>query len=379
MLSASLLAGLLAAEAGLRLFGVSYPEFHRLDDQRGWAPRPGVAGWWTVEGNAYISNNREGFRDRDHAVAKPPGTFRIAVLGDSLTEARAIPIDDTFWSIAGRRLADCPGLSGAEVEVLSFGVNGYGAAQELITLRRHVLKYRPDLVLLAFFSESDVWNNSRALDGHADRPYFVLDDGELTLDGSFRRSIRFQAKMTWQDVKHGLVNASRVLQLAKESYYRVKSYAKNRGANFEVAFFAPGAPDALYLPPADALWRDAWAVTEAILRAMRDDAAAQSAAFWIVTLSNAIQVHPNAVVRERFRGALGADTLFYPDDRIRAFAEREGIPAVILAPRLRAYAETNGVFLHGFGNTSYGYGHWNRSAHAAAGALIADAICPPAG
>ena len=184
--------------------------------------------------------------------------------------------------------------------------------------------------------------------------------------------------MAWQDVKHGLVNASHMLQLAKESYYRVKSYAKNRDANFEVAFFAPGAPDALYLPPANAPWRDAWAVTEATLRAMRDDAAAQSAAFWIVTLSNAIQVHPKLAVRRRFREALGADTLFYPDDRIRAFAEREGIPAVVLAPRLRAYAVANGAFLPGFGNTSYGYGHWNRTGHAVAGALIADAICPPA-
>ncbi|MCH7555589.1 MAG: SGNH/GDSL hydrolase family protein, partial [Proteobacteria bacterium] len=69
--AASVMVALVAVEIGLRLVGVSYPEFHRLDDNRGWAPRPGVAGWWTDEGKAYVDNNAAGFRDRDHALAKP--------------------------------------------------------------------------------------------------------------------------------------------------------------------------------------------------------------------------------------------------------------------------------------------------------------------
>ena len=139
--------------------------------------------------------------------------------------------------------------------------------------------------------------------------------------------------------------------------------------------FAPTAADAVYLTPADAPWRDAWAVTEAAIRAMRDAAVAGGAGFWIVTLSNAIQVHPDPAVRARFADDLGASDLAYPDQRIAAFARAEGIPAIVLAPALRAHAEASGTYLHGFDNTVAGYGHWNRAGHAEAGRLIAETIC----
>lgn len=373
LILASLLVALAPLEIGLRLIGVSYPEFHRLDESRGWAARPGVAGLWTVEGEAYVSYNAAGFRDRDYPLAKPEGVYRIALLGDSFTEARAIPLEETYWSIAADRLSAC---LGTPVEMLNFGVNGYGTAQQLITLEDHALAYAPDLVLLAIYTGNDIWNNSRALDGHQDRPYYTLEDGALTLDDSFSRSARFQAKMAWQDIKHGLINASRVMQLIKESYYRMKSGAKNRAA---AGATAPSPADRIYVAPEDETWRDAWAVTEALLRLMRDTALGGAADFSMVTLSNDIQVHPDRARRETFRVGLGVETLFYPDERIAAFGAREAIPTITLAPRLGDYAETNAVFLHGFDNTVLGLGHWNAQGHAAAGALIAEELCASLG
>jgi lysophospholipase L1-like esterase len=373
LILASVMAGLMVMEVALRVFDIAYPEFHRLDDHRGWAPRAGVEGWWTKEGKAYIRINAAGFRDRDHETAKPDGVFRLAVLGDSFTEARALPLAETFWSVAGRNLGACPALDGARVEVLNFGVSGYGTAQQLITLRDHVLAYAPDLVLLAFYSGNDVWNNNRALDGHADRPYYTLDGDSLVLDDSFRRSARFQTKMAWQDIKHGLVNASHVLQLVKAGYYASK--AVWRGANTATAGFAAAPSNGVYRPPADDAWRDAWAVTEALIAALRDDVAASGATLWVASLSNAIQAHPDPEVRRAFTAALGIGTLSYPDDRIAAFAAAQGISAIALAPALRAYAEANDTTLHGFANGTPGYGHWNRQGHAQAGALIAQALC----
>jgi len=373
LILASVVAGLVVMEVALRVLDIAYPEFHRLDDRRGWAPRPDVEGWWTKEGKAYIRNNRAGFRDRDHDPAKPGGVFRLAVLGDSFTEARALPLEETFWSVAGRGLGACPALDGTAVEVLNFGVSGYGTAQQLITLRDHVLAYGPDVVLLAFYSGNDVWNNNRALDGHTDRPYYTLDGGNLVLDDSFRRSARFQTKMAWQDVKHGLVNASHVLQLIKAGYYAGK--AVWRGSDTAAGVFTASPSDSLYRPPVDDAWRDAWAVTEALITALRDDAVTSGAALWIASLSNAIQAHPDPAVRNAFTAALGVPSLSYPDDRIAAFAKSQGIPAITLAPPLRAYAEANNVTLHGFAGGTPGYGHWNRVGHARAGTLIADAIC----
>ena len=163
-----------------------------------------------------------------------------------------------------------------------------------------------------------------------------------------------------------------MLQLIKESYYRIKSRRKNRTAPGGPT---PAAVDGIYRAPGDDNWRDAWAVTEALLRSLRDAARGRAADFRMVTQSNAIQVHPDRALRETFRAALGVETLFYPDRRIAEFGGREAIPTITLAPRLRAYAEANDIFLHGFENTVPGLGHWNARGHAVAGEIIAEELC----
>src|SRR4051812_6141945 len=87
LLAASTLATLLVAEAALRVAGVGYPNFYGPDPLRGWSLLPGAAGRWTKEGDARVRISSAGLRDREHAIPKPPGAYRIAVLGDSCAEA----------------------------------------------------------------------------------------------------------------------------------------------------------------------------------------------------------------------------------------------------------------------------------------------------
>ncbi|MBI4206766.1 MAG: SGNH/GDSL hydrolase family protein [Betaproteobacteria bacterium] len=129
--------------------------------------------------------NSRGWRDREHAVNKPEREYRIAVLGDSFAEALQVDLKDTFWSLLPERLARCGLESGKRIEAINLGVSGYGTAQQLLTLRRRVWEYAPDLVLVAFFPGNDVRNNSRALEPDRLRPFFVIKDGQLALDDSF--------------------------------------------------------------------------------------------------------------------------------------------------------------------------------------------------
>jgi hypothetical protein len=77
-------------------------------------------------------------------------------------------------------------------------------------------------------------------------------------------------------------------------------------------------------------------------------------------------------VRERFARELKAEgDLLYPERRIRALGEREGIEVMNLAPALREYAERNRAFVHG----TDGHGHWNALGHKLAGGLIARRLC----
>ncbi len=107
---------------------------------------------------------------------------------------------------------------------------------------------------------------------------------------------------------------------------------------------------------------------------MRDEVRSKGAKFLVVTLSNGIQVHSDPALRQAFMQRVGASDLFYPDLRIKALCEREGIAVLNLAPPLQKYAEQNRLFLHGFGR-DIGNGHWNVSGNRVGGEMIAGKIC----
>lgn len=386
LLLVSTALSLLFAEAALRIAGVSNPNFYQPDPVRGWGLRPGAQGWWRKEGNAWVSINRDGMRDEEHPATRPAGEVRIAVLGDSCAEALQVPAEKTFWALLEKELAHCPAVAGAtgargrRVEALNFGVSGYGTAQELLTLRHRVWKYDPDLVLLAFYTGNDVRNNFRPLDLDPARPYFVPGpDGRLTLDDSFRSTRSFRLRRSAPArLLYGAFDRSRLLQLGKQAKTALDGWVGAWRASRVQAAEAVhelGLDNAVYAPPADAHWREAWAATEAMLRAARDESAAHRARFAVVSLTTGMQVHPDPRVRREHMRRLGIATLFYPDERLAAFGRKEGIPVLALAPALQRYAEKEKVFLHGFPNTAPGEGHWNETGHAAAAAEMAGWVC----
>ena len=92
-------------------------------------------------------SNSLGYRDREHTPDKPAGTYRIAVLGDSIAAGyRVERTEDAFPA----RLEKLLRGSGLPVEVLNFGVTGYNTAQEVETLRARAFRFAPDLVILAY-------------------------------------------------------------------------------------------------------------------------------------------------------------------------------------------------------------------------------------
>ncbi len=135
-----------------------------------------------------------------------------------------------------------------------------------------------------------------------------------------------------------------------------------------------GTDNLIYLEPNNAVWNDAWRVTEGLIAQMRDEVTKGGAKFVVVTLSNGPQVLPDAKLREAFKSRFGITDLFYPDNRIKSLGAREGIPVIVLAPELQDFAEHNNVFLHGFGK-NIGNGHWNATGNRVAGELIAKKIC----
>jgi len=367
---------LAAIEIVLRIAGVSYANyggkwrFYTWDEYTGQALRPNAEGEVFGEGiQTYARVNSQGLRDREHSIEKPPDTFRIAVLGDSFTEGFQIPIEKMYWAVAEEKLRGCAALEGRKIESINFGVSGYGTGMELEMLRSRAWRYSPDLVILGFFTGHNLQDNSRVLSHDPYRPYFVHKDGKLALDDSFRRVPDFQSRFgSWSMFVSWAVAHFRLLQVA--------ALAKNRfsGRNAEgLQSIDMGLDERVYREPQDPAWREAWSVTEGLLRSMRNEVRAKGAKFLVVTLSNGIQVDPDAPQRSELERRLGVADLFYPDYRIKTYGERNGIPVLTLAPSFLAYAEQHKEALHAaWGNHQ---GHWNERGQYLAGELIAQELC----
>jgi hypothetical protein len=309
------------------------------------------------------------------------------VLGDSYAEALQVPMEKTFWAVMERELQQCAALKGQKVEVINFGVSGYGTALELITLREKVWAYSPDIVLLAVTTGNDITDNSRALKGGEDLPYFVHRDGRLVLDDSYLNSSLFRLRLSRMNrMLRWARTYSRTAQALFQAYYAFLQYRASRqqqqreqqAATTPAAGREIGLAETIYSEPKSDVWKDAWQVTEELMVMMRDEVAQKGARFLVVTLSSGIQVHPESAPRQKLLRSIGASDLFYPDRRIKALGERAGFPVLNLAPPMADYAEQHKVFLHGFGE-KLGSGHWNESGHHLAGELIAQKLCELSG
>lgn len=369
-------SALLVAELALRLFIPAKPNFYRPDYYLGWTNRPGASGIYSYEGHSEVRINADGQRDVTHPKAKPPGTFRIAVLGDSFTEAVQVPQAENFCSVMEGALRQCAVRGGAKPEVINFGVTGYGTLQELLQLRRQVWQYSPDMVVLAFYPGNDVPDNVKALSPAAwPRPYAYLDDGQVRIDNSFRQSLQpASGDPAEYNLRHAYLYHLRLYRI----FHRLEFLWWNDilgGPIFHITRGNHADESEPLLPPQSQHWRDAWTITEKLLGQMSREVAAHGARFLVVVLSDSYQVYPDPARRAELLRMLGVADPFYVNHRLKAIGEREGVQMLNLGEPFQRYAEAHRVFLHGFRNFDLGFGHWNAAGHALAGKMIAERVC----
>lgn len=106
-------------------------------------------GWEGDFGGVPIRINSLGLRDRDYLVKKDEKTYRIIVLGDSMTFGWKLNLEDTFEKLLERKLNEEVG-SGS-YEVINAAVPGYNLRQEVASLNSNWLRFKPDMVILGVF------------------------------------------------------------------------------------------------------------------------------------------------------------------------------------------------------------------------------------
>lgn len=94
-----------------------------------------------------VRANSLGFREREFDLKNAEGSFRVAVIGDSITYGQGVREDERFTNILQAEFSEMPG----RYEILNFGRPGAETIHHLQILKSEVLQVNPDFILLQWF------------------------------------------------------------------------------------------------------------------------------------------------------------------------------------------------------------------------------------
>lgn len=190
-------------------------------------PKPNLDLANTSEGD--VKTNAYGFFDRPWPLAKPPGTRRIVVFGDSVIRGTGVTYDQRFESLLQNKLNTG---SGQHYEILNLAVGGYMLTQMFGMAMEKAPPFHPDVYVIAVTDRTanPIWAKYLAklvLDGQ-DLRYGVL------------RKIVAEAGVTKKD---SAATAQQKLAPYRESAMRaifldLKAHAEQNSARL-VVFFVP--------------------------------------------------------------------------------------------------------------------------------------------
>jgi hypothetical protein len=143
----------------------------------GWDKPPG--GESRIRRNEFdvlIQINARGLRGPDYDYAKPAGTRRVLILGDSFAEGYYVDEPETARAVLERRLnaGSCAGW-----QVVNGGTIAYSTDQEYLFFREEGYRYQPDLVTLLFYHNDLLYNARPRGPGGEVKPFFQVEDGRL--------------------------------------------------------------------------------------------------------------------------------------------------------------------------------------------------------
>jgi hypothetical protein len=197
------------------------------------------------------------------------------------------------------------------------------------------------------------------------------------VDSSFRQrpDYRFRTSTLGRS-SSWLLAHSQVLQLLKQARDRLRPAAGAECPASGCSAFPLGTDGTrLYGASAGDL-EPGWPVLEAILDRWNREARQAGSTLVVTSLTTPPQLWPDAAERRAQATRHKLDWM-RPERRLGAFLAARRIAYLPLAPALQHQADEQKLVAHGFAGQrpGPGYGHWNRTGHAAAAKELARQLC----
>jgi len=188
---ASLLVGTLTIEGAARAWvraGLAraresaVPPLSRYHPVLGWDKTPGASqAVRRPEFEISLQFNSRGLRGPERDYARPPGTRRVLILGDSFAEGYYVEEAQTVRAV----LEDLLRKEGCGPrEVINGGTIAYSTDQEYLFYKSEGQRYGAEAVLLLFYYNDLYYNASPVGPGGEAKPYFEVVDAQLVLRNS---------------------------------------------------------------------------------------------------------------------------------------------------------------------------------------------------
>ncbi len=388
VVAVSCVVALLLAEVALRVVGFGSDQLFRSDPVLGLRFIPSKTG--QQQGDCYkaqVSINAQGWRSPEASLAKPKGVYRVLVLGDSFMAGLQVNDNETFASVLQDQLnrSSLP----CRVEVLNFGVPSWGTDQQYLSLREYGLRYQPDLVLVAFYAQNAVPDNSASLHAQVSnysKPFFDLQDGQLVelpfvdrtpaaislvrrLVAPFRLYLLVRDSLIGIPIAHRLLHKFGIVGV-------VPKEEKERSPQSASAFLWPSRwrkQLGVYASDYPEDWKEAWAITEGLLGKIQDEAEKVNAQFLLVRISDPVAVVPTALRASLVaNGGVNAMDFDKPSRLLEQFALRKEIEFTSLIQGFRdRIADSESEFTKLYLRCD---GHWTAEGHRLAAELVAPKI-----
>jgi len=132
-----------------------------------------IPGWKGTLVGSPLTINSYGMRNPPTSKAKPPKTYRIAVVGSSITMGYGVKDDEAFARLLEAKFNEAIPPGGPHVEVLNFGIGQYYALHVAASLRTKVFDFQPDAVYF-IAHQGEFYGPPRHVSAHWEKGHHLL-------------------------------------------------------------------------------------------------------------------------------------------------------------------------------------------------------------